>query len=94
MTKPVSKLTSIRSGLGWGFVLSTILMILCKLWLNYYEGRVLPIGPGDRNLTLAVFNASALLSTCTLAGFLIATALIYAGANGPENTSKPPSALH
>ena len=88
MTKPVSKLPSVRSGLGWGFVLSTVLSILCKLWLNYYEGRILPMGSGDRNLTLAVFNASAVLSICTLIGFLAATALIYASSNGPESASK------
>ena len=49
----VDRLSSLRSALSWIFVLSTILLALCKLWLNYYEGRLLPIGPGDRDLTLA-----------------------------------------
>ena len=91
MKRPVSKLSSARSGLGWGFVLSTVLSILCKLWLNYYEGRILPIGPGDRSLTLTVFNASAVLSILTLAGFLVATALMFVDArnDGPESASKP-----
>ena len=81
-----SKLNSVRSGLGWSFVLSTVLLILCKLWLNYYEDRILPIGPGDRNLTLTVFNASMVLSIFTLAGFLISTALVLVAAHsdGPK----------
>ena len=85
-----SKLNSVRSGLGWGFVLSTVLLILCKLWLNYYEDRILPIGPGDRNLTLTVFNASMVLSIFTLAGFLISTALVLVAAHsdGPKGASK------
>ena len=81
-------MSSLRSGLGWGFVLSTILLILCKLWLDYYEGRILPIGPGDRALTLAVFNACAVLSICTMVGFLVATVLMYVDASEGNRSEK------
>jgi len=87
MNATASKLNSIRSGLGWGFVLSTVLLILSKLWLNYYEGRILPMGSGDRNLTLAVYNASAVLSICTVIGFLTTTALIHAISSGPKSAA-------
>ena len=95
MKATASKLNGVRSGLGWGFVLSTVLLILCKLWLNYYEGRILPIGPGDRSLTIAVCNATAILSIGTLIGFLTATALIFVGtrASGAHSAAKPPPAL-
>jgi hypothetical protein len=69
------RLSSLRSALGWIFVLSTVLLVLCKLWLDYYEGRPLPIGPGDRDLTLVVFQTCAVLSVSSLAGFLLAMAI-------------------
>jgi hypothetical protein len=71
----VDRLSGIRSALGWSFVLSTVLLVLCRLWLNYYEDRLLPIGPGDRDLTLVVFHACAVISTVSIIGFSIATAL-------------------
>lgn len=76
----MSRLSSLRSGLGSGFILSTVLLVLCKLWLDYYEGRMSPLGPGDRDLTIAVFNASAVLSICTLVGYLITAAVLYVDA--------------
>ena len=71
----VERLSGVRSALGWSFIVSTVLLILCRLWLNYYEGRLLPIGPGDRDLTVVVFHACAVISTVSIIGFLIATAL-------------------
>ena len=81
MTKSVSRLANLRSGLGSGFILSTVVLVLCKLWRDYYEGRQSPLGTGDRDLTLAVFNGSAVLSMCTLVGFLVITALLYVEAD-------------
>jgi hypothetical protein len=75
--KPVDRLSGVCSMLAWSFILSTVLVVLCRLWLNYYEGRMLPIGPGDRELTLAVFQACVVISVCSLAGLLTATALRF-----------------
>ena len=68
---PVERLGNLRSALGWAFILSTIVLVLCRLWLNYYEGRPLPIGPGDRDLTLAVYQVCAVIAVGSLAGFSI-----------------------
>jgi hypothetical protein len=72
------------SALGWSFILSTTLLILCRLWLNYYEDRLLPIGPGDRDLTVVVFHACAAISMVSIIGFLIETTLHLHRTNAGE----------
>ena len=68
------RLAGLRSALGWIFILSTVLLVLCRLWLDYYEGLLLPIGPGDQDLTLVSSQTCAVLSVSSLAGLLLAMA--------------------